>query len=143
MINKFADVQSCNIGTTTNIWQFTVVLPDATIGENCNICAHCFIENKVIIGNNVTIKNGVYVWDGITIEDNVFIGPNVTFCNDRYPVSKNKNYLLEPILIKKYSSIGAGSVVLPGVTIGEHCIIGAGSIVTKSVPDFSKIIGKW
>lgn len=143
MINKFADVQSKNIGATTNIWQFTVVLPRAVIGENCNICAQCFIENNVYIGNNVTIKNGVYVWDGITIEDNVFVGPNVTFCNDKYPVSKNKHYKLDPIMVKKYTSIGASAIILPGVTIGEHCLIGAGSIITKNVPDGSKIIGKF
>lgn len=143
MINKFADVQSVNIGQSTNIWQFTVVLPGAVIGENCNICAQCFIENRVCIGNNVTIKNGVYIWDGITIDDDVFVGPNVTFCNDRYPKSKNKQFTLEPIRVKRGSSIGASAIILPGVTIGKNCLIGAGSIITKDVPDFSKIIGKF
>ena len=89
------------IGENTNIWQYCVVLPGAEIGKNCNICSHCFIENKVKISNNVTIKNGVQIWDGIIVEDDVFIGPNVTFCNDRHPKSKNKNFKLEPVFIKK------------------------------------------
>ncbi|MBO4439330.1 MAG: hypothetical protein J5798_08270 [Spirochaetaceae bacterium] len=70
MIHKLADVQSKNIGKDTNIWQFCVVLPQAKIGENCNICANVFIENDVIVGNNVTIKCGVQLWNGVTLEDN-------------------------------------------------------------------------
>lgn len=141
MIHSLSDVQSSNIGEGTNIWQYCVVLPEAKIGKNCNICSHCFIENDVTIGDNVTIKNGVYLYDGITIEDDVFIGPNATFCNDRYPKSKNKNFKLEPILIKKGASIGANATILPGVTIGENALIGAGSVVTKDV-DKNSVINK-
>lgn len=142
MIHTLSDVQSSNIGEGTNIWQYCVVLPKAKIGKNCNICSHCFIENDVIIGDNVTIKNGVYLYDGITIEDDVFIGPNATFCNDRYPKSKNKNFKLEPILIKKGASIGANATILPGVKIGENALVGAGSVVTKDVDDSRIFMGK-
>lgn len=133
MIHPLSDVQSENIGENTNIWQFCVVLKGAKIGKNCNICSHCFIENDVVIGNNVTIKCGVQIWDGMRIEDDVFIGPNTTFCNDKYPKSRNKNWKLEPVIIKKGASIGANATILPGVTIGENAIIGAGAVVTKDV----------
>lgn len=133
MIHKLADCQA-QVPDSTNIWQFCVVLPKAQIGENCNICSHCFIENEAVIGNNVTIKCGVQVWDGITIEDNVQIGANVTFTNDKYPRAKNPNWVLVPTLIKKGASIGAGSTILCGVTIGENAMIGIGSVVTKDVP---------
>ena len=73
------------------------------------------------------------LWDGMRVEDNVFIGPNVTFCNDKYPKSKNKNFKLEPVIIKKGASIGANATILPGVTIGENALIAAGSVVTKNV----------
>ncbi|MCQ2976094.1 MAG: N-acetyltransferase [Bacteroidales bacterium] len=142
MIHPLSDVQSKNIGENTNIWQFCVVLPNAKIGSNCNICSHCFIENDVVIGNNVTIKCGVQIWDGMIIEDDVFIGPNVTFCNDRYPKSRNKNWKLEPVIIKKGACIGANATILPGVTIGENAIIGAGSVVTKNVMENEKFIKK-
>ena len=141
-IHPLSDVQSKHIGAGTKIWQFCVVLPDAVIGNNCNICSHCFIENDVIVGNNVTVKCGVQLWDGVRIEDDVFIGPNVTFCNDRYPKSGNKNFKLEPVIIKKGASIGANVTILPGVTIGKNALIGAGAIVTKNVSDNQKIIGK-
>jgi len=134
MIHPSAEVQSNNIGTNTDIWQNVIVLAKAKIGNNCNINAHCFIENDVIIGNNVTVKCGVYLWDGIQIEDDVFIGPNVTFTNDKYPRSKKYPDTFQKTTIKKGASIGAGSVILGGVTIGENALIGSGSVVTKDVP---------
>ena len=142
MIHELSDVQSKNIGKDTNIWQYCVVLPNAKIGDNCNICSHCFIENDVVIGNNVTVKNGVYLYDGITVEDDVFIGPNATFCNDRYPKSKNKDFKLESIVIKKGASIGANATILPGVTIGENALVGEGAIITKDVEKNNKVINR-
>lgn len=134
LIHPLSDVQSDQIGKDTHIWQYCIVLKGSIIGGNCNICAHCFIENDVKIGNNVTIKNGVYIWNGTTIEDNVQIGPNVTFTNDKYPRAK-KPFTLQRIHIKKNASVGAGCVILGGITIGENAMIGAGSLVTKSIPD--------
>lgn len=134
MIHPLSDCQNTNIPESTNIWQFCVVLPGARIGENCNICSHCFIENDVVIGDDVTIKCGVQVWDGVTLEDSVFVGANVTFTNDRYPRAKNAEWKMEPTTVKRGASIGAGSTILCGVTIGEHAVIGIGSVVTKDVP---------
>ena len=143
MIHPLSDVQSRTIGENTSIWQFCVVLPGARIGSGCNICSHCFIENDVIIGNDVTVKCGVQLWDGITVEDNVFIGPNVTFCNDRHPRSKNRNFKLEGIIIRRGASIGANATILPGVEIGENAMVGAGSVVTKNVPAGITVKGKY
>jgi len=143
MIHPLSDVQSKNIGEETNVWQFVVVLAGAQIGKNCNICANCFIENDVIVGDRVTVKCGVQLWDGLRVEDDVFIGPNATFCNDRYPKSKNKNFMLETIIVKKGASIGANATILPGVTIGANALIAAGAIVTKDVETGMKIIGKY
>ena len=143
MIHTLSDVQSENIGENTNIWQYCVVLKGAKIGKNCNICSHCFIENEVEIGNNVTVKNGVSLYDGIKIEDDVFVGPNAAFCNDKYPKSKNKNFKLDGIVVKKGASIGANATILPGVTIGKGALIGAGAVVTKNVPEGMTITGKY
>ena len=123
-----------NIPESTNIWQFCVVFPHAQIGENCNICSHCLIENEAVVGNNCTIKCGVQLWDGIILEDNVFIGANVTFTNDLYPRSKNEDWTLMKTIVRKGATIGAGSTILPGLTIGSHAMIGAGSVVTKNIP---------
>lgn len=135
MIHRLADCMNPNVPESTNIWQFCVVFPNCKIGENCNICSHCLIENDVVIGDNVTIKCGVQIWDGITIEDNVMIGSNVTFTNDMYPRSKNKNWKLLKTKVCRGATIGAGSVILPGLTIGEGAFIAAGSVVTKDVSE--------
>lgn len=134
MIHPTSDIQSANIGEGTMIWQFCVVLKNAVIGKNCNINFNVLIENDVVIGDNVTIKPGVQIWDGIMIEDNVFIGPNVTFTNDKHPVSKNKDFKLLKTTVKKGASLGANSTILPGITIHENAVIGAGSVVTKDIP---------
>ena len=132
MIHYLADCK-VKVPESTNIWQYTVILEGVEIGENCNINAHCLIEGGVKIGNDVTLKSGVYLWDGVIVEDEVFIGPNATFCNDRYPRSK-KQVPHKPLRICRGASIGAGAVVLDGLTIGEFAMIGAGSVVTHDVP---------
>ena len=133
MIHQLSDCQA-RVPESTNVWQFCVVLPKAQIGDNCNICSHCFIENDVRIGNNVTIKCGVQIWDGITIEDDVFVGPNVTFTNDLYPRSKQHPAEYARTLLKTGCSVGANSTIVCGVTIGEKAMIGAGSVITHDVP---------
>lgn len=136
MIHPTAEVQTKNIGEGTTIWQYCVILKNAKIGKNCNINFNVFIENEVLIGDNVTIKSGVQLWDGITIEDNVQVGPNVTFTNDKYPRAK-QTFQMQNTFIKKNASIGAGSIVLGGITIGKNAMIGAGSLVTKNIPDYT------
>ncbi|MDZ4070741.1 MAG: acyltransferase [Sediminibacterium sp.] len=134
MIHPLADVQSQKIGNGTVVWQYSVILKDAVIGKNCNINCHTFIENNVVIGDNVTVKSGVYLWDGIVVHDNVFIGPNVTFTNDERPRSKQYPVEFKPIILERFSSIGAGSIILGGVIVGEYSMVGAGALVTKNVP---------
>ena len=135
------DIKSRKIGLRCLIWQYVVILEKAQIGDDVNICSHCFIENDVVIGNRVTIKNGVQLWDGLIVEDDVFIGPNVTFTNDKYPRSKNDDYHRSVTIIKKGASIGGGSVILPGITIGANATVGAGSVVTSDVKENIVVVG--
>lgn len=140
-IHHLADVASSNIGDSTRIWQFVVILKDAVIGADCNVCSHCFIENDVVIGDRVTIKSGVQLWDGTRVESDVFIGPNVTFTNDPFPRSKVYPEQFKGVVVKKGASLGANATILPGVSIGENAMVGAGSVVTKDVPDNAIVIG--
>ena len=140
-VHPLADVQSKYIGGGTRVWQFVVILPGARIGSDCNICAHCFVENDVVVGDRVTLKNGVYLWDGLRIEDDVFVGPNATFTNDLHPRSQQRPEEFARTRIGRGASIGAGAVILPGVEIGAGAMIGAGAIVTRDVEPGVTVVG--
>jgi acetyltransferase-like isoleucine patch superfamily enzyme len=121
-----------------------------SIGENCNIGDNTFMESGVAVGSNVTIKNGNMLWEGITLEDGVFVGPGVFFTNDRHPRSPRlpeashryqDHGWLSPTLVKQGAAIGAGSVILPGIIIGEYATIGAGAVVTKDVRPYAVVAG--
>lgn len=140
-IHNLADVRSTNIGERTRIWQFVVVLERARIGADCNICAHVFIEDDVVIGDRVTIKSGVQLWNGVRLGDDVFVGPNVSFTNDRLPRSRQRQSDYIQTIVEAGASIGAGSVILPGLTIGSRALVGAGAVVTKDVLPRSVVCG--
>lgn len=135
MIDPTAVLGKVEVGQNTSIWQFCLILDGVTIGSNCNICSHVYIESGVKIGNNVTIKNGARIYKNALIEDNVFIGPNVIFTNDPYPKSKNYPLAFPTTRIHANASLGAGVILLPGVSIGAHTLVGAGAVVTRSLPD--------
>ncbi len=139
--HPLSDVQSENIGNDTRVWQYAVILKGATIGNNCNINCHTFIENDVVIGDGVTLKSGVFIWDGIRIDNNVFIGPNATFVNNSYPRSQQYPDKHIGAHICKGVSIGANATIMGDITIGESAMIGAGSMVTKDVPPFTLWFG--
>ena len=141
MIHPTAEVKTKNIGLNTDVWQYSIILDGAVLGNNCNINCYVFIENDVKIGNFVTVKPGVYLWDGLTIEDRVFIGPNVTFTNDKFPRSKKYPDSFQSVHIKEGASIGASSTILGGLTIGKNSMVGAGSLVTKDIPDYELWVG--
>lgn len=136
-----AIVETSAIGPGTRIWAYAHVLPDAIIGNECNICDHVFIENKVRVGDRVTIKCGVQLWDGIILEDDVFVGPNATFTNDPFPRSKKWPAQFPTTLVRKGASIGANATILPGLTIGSNAMVGAGAVVTRDVPPNAIVVG--
>lgn len=141
VIHPLADVQTEYVGDDTQIWQYSIILKGASIGKNCNINCHTFIENDVMIGDRVTVKSGVYIWDGIKIDDDVFLGPNVTFVNDKYPRSKKYPEKFQSTRIDKFVSIGANATILGGIHIGEYALIGAGAVVTKNVEPYTLVLG--
>lgn len=110
------------------------------IGEHCIIHSHVWIGDGVEIGNSVRIQAFSFIPPGVTIENDCFIAPRVTFTNDRRPPSDDPKKW-ERTLVKKGARIGAGAIILPGVTIGEGALVGAGAVVTKDVAPYSTVIG--
>jgi len=126
--------KTATIGEGTRIWHFVHVRENAEIGKHCVLGHAVYVGKEVAIGNRVKLENRATVYQGVKIEDDVFVGPHVTFTNDPYPRSLGTDWTIVPTLIRKGASIGAGAVVVCGITIGEYAMIGAGSIVTKDVP---------
>lgn len=121
---SFINLYGCEVGENTKIGAFVEIQKNARVGRNCKISSHSFI------------------CEGVTIEDGVFIGHGVTFINDTYPrattgdgtVQTERDWKVEPTLIRRGASIGSGATILANLTIGENAIVGAGSVVTKDVP---------
>ncbi len=132
----------CQIGTGTNIWHFSHVMPNCVLGENCNIGQNVVISPEVVLGNNVKVQNNVSIYTGVICEDDVFLGPSMVFTNvlnPRSAVNRRGEYL--KTTVKKGASIGANATIVCGHDIGEYAFIGAGAVVTKTVPDFALMVG--
>ena len=104
------------------------------------------------IGNNVYVSRGCYFdnhLESLTIGNDVLISPNVTFIMHKRDLSKFKYgdiynkciHIVMPIKICNNCSIGTGSLIMPGVTIGEGSSVGAGSVVTKDVEPWTIVAG--
>lgn len=121
------------------------------MGRECNIGDSVFVESGARIGDRVTLKNRALICEGVTIENDVFIGPGVIFTNDRYPRSRgvteaNERYQtkkkgLTRTRVERGATIGAGAVILSGVTIGSFASVGAGAVVTQDVLPGRVVIG--
>ena len=134
--------RTATIGHGTSIWHWAVVLADVIIGDNCSIGSHAEIGRGTIIGENTRVGAFVFLPPNSKVGKNVFIAPHVMFCDDKHPRAGNAEYIAQPPTILDGASVGAGSVVLPGVTIGRKAMVGAGSIVTRDVPDGAVVRGE-
>jgi UDP-2-acetamido-3-amino-2,3-dideoxy-glucuronate N-acetyltransferase len=149
-IHPTAEVSpDAQIGAGTRIWGQVQVRELAQIGETCNIGKGVYIDRHVHIGSNVKIQNHTSLFEGLTLEDGVFVGPHVCFTNDLLPraitpegkLKSADDWIITPTLVKYGASIGAGSIIVCGITIGEFALIGAGSVVTRDVPPHTLVFG--
>lgn len=108
-------------------------------GNGCTIHSQVWISEGVEIGENCKVQAFAYIPKGVRIGNGVFIGPRVCFTNDKHPPSGGKHW--SETIVEDGVVIGAGAVILPGLTLGARCVIGAGSVVTKSVPAGTTVYG--
>ncbi len=140
---------SAKIGDGTRVWHNTQIRDDVSIGSNCVIGRNVYIGSGVQIGNNCKIQNNALVYEPAIIADGVFLGPGVILTNDHYPRAINPDLTLKSaddwvpvgVLIGLGASIGAGSVCVAPVQIGEWALVAAGSVVTKNVQRFALVAG--
>lgn len=149
-ISKKATVsKKSKLGKNVQVWDYVQIRDDVIIGDDCKIGKGSYIENHVKIGNSVKIQNYASIYGEAEIEDEVFIGPYVCFTNDKVPRAANlkgklrseKEWKKGKITVKKGASIGAGSILITDIIIGEYAFVGAGSVVTKSVESYNLVFG--
>jgi UDP-2-acetamido-3-amino-2,3-dideoxy-glucuronate N-acetyltransferase len=150
VIHPSADVSpNATIGNGTRVWHGVQVREDAAIGDECIIGKNVYIDFGVQIGNRCKIQNNVSIFHGATLEDGVFVGPHACITNDRLPraitpngeLKQSDDWEVGPVLLRYGSSLGAGAIVLPGVTVGKFALVGSGAVVTRDVPDHGLAVG--
>ena len=133
-------IKNSDIGKDTKIWHPELVnIYGCKIGKRGSVAAFVEIGEDVIIGDDVQIQAFTFIPKGVKIGNNVFIGPNVTFTNDKRPPSGGKWWF--ETTIKDGVRIGAGALLITGITVGEKAFIAAGAVVTKDVPSGATVMG--
>ena len=149
-ISSTASVEkSSTIPSSSRVWDHTQIRENVTIGENCVIGRNVYIGPGVVIGNNCKIQNNALIYEPAILEDGVFIGPAVVLTNDKHPRAVNEDGTLKQaadwarvgVTIRRGAAIGANSVVIAPVEIGEWSTVGAGSVVTRDVPVGAIVVG--
>ena len=115
------------------------------IGENSIVNGQLTVvlPKNVTIGKGVTVMNGALMMaaGGITIEDKVLIAANVKLISNNHDPYERDVLICKPVVIKEGAWVGAGSTILPGVTVGKYAIVGSDSVVTKDIPDYAVAVG--
>ena len=149
-VHPTADVSpESRVGAGTRIWQHVQIREGASIGSNCIIGKGVYVDPGVVIGDNCKLENGVSVFRPAVLEAGVFLGPGVILTNDRVPRAVmpdgtpkgEADWEAQGVVIRRGASVGAGSVLLPGVTVGEWALVGAGAVVHRDVPAHALVVG--
>jgi acetyltransferase-like isoleucine patch superfamily enzyme len=129
------------IGAGTIIGDQAQVRERAVIGAHSVVGRGSTIDFDARVGERVLIQTGVYVTGGSVVEDDVFIGPGVITSNDN---TMGRHGSEEPIrgpLLRRACRVGAGAVLVPGITIGEEAYVAAGAVVTRDVGTRDVVMG--
>jgi acetyltransferase-like isoleucine patch superfamily enzyme len=150
LIDPTAEVSPrARLGDGCRVWRGTHIREGAELGAGCIIGANVYIGADVRLGRYCKVQNQALLYEGLTLEDGVFVGPRVCFTNDLLPRAVNPDLSLKTAadwdvgqtLVREGASVGAGSVVVTGVTIGRWALVGAGAVVTHDVPDHGLVLG--
>jgi UDP-2-acetamido-3-amino-2,3-dideoxy-glucuronate N-acetyltransferase len=131
------------VGEGTRIGNFVLIRDKTVIGKYCVVGSYLDIEGEVHIGDFVSLQSGCYITRGVVIEDQVFCGPRIITMNDKRISYRRPSltFTRQAPRILRAARIGGGSILCPGVTIGENALVGAGSVVTRDVADRSIVAG--
>ena len=118
-----------------------MVREENEIGDDVSVGTMSVIEHHVRIADGVRIHSQAFIPEFTVLEAGAWIGPRVAITNAKYPRSPGVKEALRGALVRRGAKVGAGSVLLPGVEVGEDALVGAGSVVTKDVPPGAVVAG--
>ncbi len=148
-VDPAAEVTGAVIGRGTRVWAHALVREGATVGEDCIVATGAYVDRGVSVGSRVKIENQACLFRGAVVDDGAFIGPHACLANDRRPRSltpagkpkADADWVPAPTRVGRGASIGAGAIVLPGVSVGPWAMVGAGAVVTRDVPPHALVAG--
>ena len=113
----------------------------ARVGQGTVIGRGSAVDNDVVVGDRVRVQTDVYLTAFSVIEDDVFVGPGACTTNDDTMSRHGPEYRLRGAILRRACRIGGGSVLCPGVEVGEEAFVAAGAVVTRDVPARSVVMG--
>ena len=144
----------CIVGTGVVLYRGAAVDPKVLMADLCTIRENVTIGRGTIVGRGVTVENfcsvgrycklesECYITAYSTLEDRVFVAPGVVTSNDNYVGRTAERFKhFKGVTVKRGGRIGAGTVTLPGVVIGEDALVAAGSVVTRDVAPRKIVMG--
>lgn len=138
-----------DVGAGTVVWDLSQVRSGASVGADCVIGRNVFVDAGVSVGSRCKVQNNALLYAPASVGDGVFIGPAVVLTNDRYPravgvdgtLKSADDWQSEGVVIETGASVGAGAVILGGVTVGRWALVAANAMVTRDVADFALVAG--
>jgi acetyltransferase-like isoleucine patch superfamily enzyme len=130
------------VGARVILGDQSCVRERVTIGDDVVVGRGALVENDTTIGALTKIQADAYITAYSTLEENVFIAPCVVTTNDNFMGrTEERHTLIKGPTIRRGARIGGGSILCPGVEIGEDAFVGAGAVVTKDVPARKLVVG--
>jgi UDP-2-acetamido-3-amino-2,3-dideoxy-glucuronate N-acetyltransferase len=126
--------RGCRLGRRVLVADLATVREDVTVGDRTIVGRGVTVENRCAIGRFVKLESECYITAYSVIEDRVFIAPGVVTSNDNFVGRTEERFRhFKGVTVKRGGRVGAGSVILPGIVIGEDALVAAGSVVTRDV----------
>ncbi len=145
---------ACIVGTGVVLYRGAAIDSKVLLADLCTVRENVTIGRGTIVGRGVTVENvcrigrycklesECYITAYSELEDRVFVAPGVVTSNDNFVGRTAERFKhFKGVRVKRGGRIGAGSVVLPGITIGEDGLVAAGSVVTRDVPPRTIVLG--
>jgi acetyltransferase-like isoleucine patch superfamily enzyme len=129
------------IGARAILGDQSYVRERAVVGAGSLIGRGTAVDNDVVIGERARIQTDVYVTAFSVIEDDVFVGPGACTTNDDTMSRHGPEYALRGATLRRACRVGGGTVLCPGVEVGEEAFVAAGAVVTRDVPSRAVVMG--